>query len=227
LKACADKRWIELGKQIHNLIEQNEKIDLIFKNCLISMYGKCGYLDQALKIFNSIKVSERDIKTWTIMISAYGENGKGKEALKLFCELQEKGIVPDNKTISCILKACCQSGLIEDAAEILFFMETKFGFKPSEYHYNFLLTACANNGFFSLGTQVHNYIIEKNSPQSLILKNNLINMYAKCGILQEAIKIFNNINISERDIITWTNMILAYGEAGKGKEALELFLKIQ
>jgi len=107
LKACTDKRWIELGKRIHSQIEQNGKMDLITKNCLINMYGNCGYLEQAIKIFNNIRISERDIITWTAMMLAFGKCRKGKEASALFIQMQKEGLKPNNQTITCILKACC------------------------------------------------------------------------------------------------------------------------
>jgi pentatricopeptide repeat protein len=227
LKTCTDKGWIELGKRIHNLIEQNGNMDLILKNCLINMYGKYGYLDKAIEVFNNTKVCERSIITRTTMISAYGEHGKGKEASILYKEMQKEGVKPNDQTITCISKACCESGLIDNAAEILFLMEKKLDIKPSEYQYNCMLTACADNGLLSLGKKVHKHIIENNYPQSIILRNNLINMYGKCGDLEEAIKIFKNIKISERDIITWNAMILTYGQHGRGEEALELFEQMQ
>jgi len=117
--------------------------------------------------------------------------------------------------------------LIDDAAALLFSMEDKLGIKPNEYHYNCSLSVCAENGRLSLGKKIHQHIIENNYPQSIILKNNLINMYGKCGSPEEAIEIFSNIKISERDIVTWNTMILTYGEHGKGKEALGLFTQMQ
>jgi pentatricopeptide repeat protein len=227
LKTCVNKGWIKLGKQIHILVEQNGKMDLILKNCLINMYGKWGFLEEAIKIFNSIKVSERSIITWTTMILAYGEHRKGKEALILFEEMQREGMKPDSQTVACILKACCESGLIENAAEIFFSMEKKLGIKPNEYHYNCLLTACAENETVYLGKKIHNHIIQNNYPQNIVLKTNLINMYGKCGCLEEALTIFNNIKVSERNIITWTSIILAHGENGKGRDALRLYEEMQ
>jgi pentatricopeptide repeat protein len=227
LKTCTHKGWIELGKCIHNYIEQNRKLDLILKNCLINMYRKCGHLEEAIKIFNNIKISERDVIIRNTMILAYGEHGKGREAPILYEEMQKGRVKPNNQTVTCILKACCESNLIDNAAEMLFSMEKRLGIKPDGYHYNCLLTACAGNRLLLLGIQIHNHIIENNYPQSIILKTTLINMYGKCGNLEEALKIFNDIQASERNIITWNSMISAYGEHGKGREAPMLYEGMQ
>jgi hypothetical protein len=48
------------------------------------MYGKCGYLEEAIELFNSINIYDINTTTWSTMILAYGENGRGKEAPELF-----------------------------------------------------------------------------------------------------------------------------------------------
>jgi pentatricopeptide repeat protein len=227
LTICANKKWLELGKQVHNHIEKHGEINGILKSCLINMYGKCACLNEAVKIFDNIKASERDIITWNIMISAYGEHGRGREALRLYEQMQREGVKPNNQTVACIFKACCESGLTDNAAEILVSMQSKLGIKPNEYHYNCMLKACADKGLSELGKRIHTYIIENNHSLSIILKNNLINMYGKCGCLEEAFTIFNSIKLSDRDIITWNTMISVYGQNGKGKEALKLFEQMQ
>ncbi len=126
-----------------------------------------------------------------------------------------------------ILKACCESNLINNAAEKFFSMEYKLGIKPNEYHYNCMLTACADKELLALGKKIHKHIIDTKQLESSVLKSNIINMYGKCGCLEEAMKIFNSIKVSERNIITWSTMISVYGQNGKGKEALELFEQIQ
>ncbi|KAG8390366.1 hypothetical protein BUALT_Bualt01G0076000 [Buddleja alternifolia] len=60
---------------------------------------------------------------------------------------------------------------------------------------------------------------------NLSVENALIDMYAKCGCLQEARKVFDEMQI--RDVVLWTSMMSAYGRSGKGHEAIELFSKMQ
>jgi hypothetical protein len=105
---------------IQKRIEQKGNMDIILKNWLINMYGKCGYSEEAIKIF--IKESERNVIILTTVILAYGE---GKEASELFWEMKEKGIKPTDKIVTCVLKVCCESNLIDNGAEILFSMEKK------------------------------------------------------------------------------------------------------
>jgi hypothetical protein len=81
LTYCVNKEWIELGKKIHGYLLRKEEINIILKNCLIIMYGKCGCLDQSIKVFNSIEECEKHIDSLTAMISIYGEHSKREEII--------------------------------------------------------------------------------------------------------------------------------------------------
>jgi pentatricopeptide repeat protein len=167
-KKRREKDVLEVRNILQKHIEENVNMDITLKNCLIHMYGKYKYLKEALAIFNRTKMSETNVITWTTMISAYGEHGKGKEALELYIQMQKEGVKPDNQTVTCVLKACCESNLMDNAAEVLFSMEKNLGLKPDEYHYNCLFAACADKGLILLGEKIHNYIIENNVPKNII-----------------------------------------------------------
>ena len=51
-------------------------------SALISMYSKCGSVQEASKIFNGMKIN--DIISWTTMINGYAEHGYSQEAINLF-----------------------------------------------------------------------------------------------------------------------------------------------
>ena len=67
------------------------------------MYSKCGHLDASVKIFNEIV--ERDVFSWTIMITGYAFHGKGKHALQLFSDMVESGVAPNEVTFLSALSA--------------------------------------------------------------------------------------------------------------------------
>lgn len=71
---------------------------------------------------------------WTAMIHAHGMHGQGKEALKLFKAMQQRNIKPTTITITCILNACSQSGLVEQAWKIYNSMEQQYGIIPTNQH---------------------------------------------------------------------------------------------
>jgi len=84
------------GKQIHQMMKMNNiKPSLNSNSALIKMYGKCRLLDEAKTIFETI---QPHLITHTAMMNAYTKNGHWKEALKLFHQLQENGLTPDETT---------------------------------------------------------------------------------------------------------------------------------
>ncbi|KAF2615495.1 hypothetical protein F2Q70_00013474 [Brassica cretica] len=56
------------------------------------------------------------------------------------------------------------------------------------------------------------------------MNNTLLNMYAKCGSLEEARKVFDKM--LQRDFVTWTTLISGYSQHGRPKKALELFQRM-
>jgi pentatricopeptide repeat protein len=55
--------------------------------------------------------------------------------------------------------------------------------------------------------------------------NSLVNMYAKCGHMEEALRVFNKM--PSHDVVSWTAMILGHVKSGQGQKALELFQQMQ
>jgi pentatricopeptide repeat protein len=50
-------------------------------------------------------------------------------------------------------------------------------------------------------------------------------MYAKCGSMQDAWRVFNKM--PSQDVATWTAMIFGHVKCGQGQKALELFQRMQ
>jgi pentatricopeptide repeat protein len=72
-----------------------------------------------------------------------------------------------------------------------------------------------------IGRQIHAHIFSSQTKLDIKLQSSLLNIYSKCGSIDEARSIFDNMQ--SKDIITWSAMIQGYGQNGSGKEALNLF----
>jgi len=55
--------------------------------------------------------------------------------------------------------------------------------------------------------------------------SSLVNFYAKCGRMEEALKVFEGM--SKRDLISWTTMITGFVSVGKPAEAIEMYRKMR
>ncbi|MCO5613708.1 hypothetical protein L7F22_067986 [Adiantum nelumboides] len=112
LKACAYKKKFEEGKAIHQFMAQSGiLIDLTLKNSLMNMYAKCGSMQDAQKIFDSLP--NPDISSWGTIIDGYADHNYGSLALRAFECMQQQGVMPNDVTVVSSLKACIKDGSIE------------------------------------------------------------------------------------------------------------------
>ena len=100
-----------------------------------------------------------------------------------------------------------------------------YGIEPDYFTVASILPAFGDLSGIFLGRQIHEYIERKKLLPNLSLENALIDMYAKCGCLQEAKTVFDQMKF--RDIVSWTSMISAYGMSGQGYSAVALFSEMQ
>ncbi|XP_057958898.1 pentatricopeptide repeat-containing protein At4g18520, chloroplastic [Malania oleifera] len=105
LKACAKLEDILQGKSIHSSVNKTAASSNVFVgSALISMYGKCGYVSEAIQVFDHML--ERDVVTWNAMISGYIRNGLFQEALRLIYQMQAEGFKVEDYILSTVLAAC-------------------------------------------------------------------------------------------------------------------------
>ncbi|XP_042516915.1 pentatricopeptide repeat-containing protein At2g03880, mitochondrial [Macadamia integrifolia] len=133
LRACTSLALAELGRQVHAHIMKFER-DLILNNALLDMYCKCGSLEDANSTFN--RMTEKDVISWSTMISGLAQNGHSREALDIFEFLMKaSGPKPNYITMVGVLFACSHAGLEEDGWHYFRSMNTTFGIKPGKEHY--------------------------------------------------------------------------------------------
>jgi len=134
LPACAGLALLQQGKEIHNYIVRSSVGNSVSVwNALIDMYAKCGCINNARRVFD--KMPERDIVSWTAMITGYGVHGHGKDALALFSQMQQTGIKPNRITFTCVLSACSHAGLVDEGLDYFYCMSRDHQMKPSMEQY--------------------------------------------------------------------------------------------
>ncbi|CAK7328807.1 unnamed protein product [Dovyalis caffra] len=107
--------------------------------------------------------------------------------------------------------------------EALSFFYSTPQLNQSQQTYATLLHACARHGYLKQGQYLHQHMISQNpnNPQDLFLTNHLINMYAKCGDLDFARRLFDEMN--NRNVVSWTALISGYAQQGRSHECFSLF----
>jgi pentatricopeptide repeat protein len=95
------------------------------------------------------------------------------------------------------------------------------GISVNKFTFLQVINACASLRALGNGRLVHEQLVQSGWESDVFLGSSLINMYAKCGSIEDAHRVFNKI--PAQDLITRTAMILGHVKCGQGQKALELF----
>ncbi|XP_047075846.1 pentatricopeptide repeat-containing protein At4g21065-like [Lolium rigidum] len=146
--ACAGLGSLEHAKWLHGYVEKaGLKNRVIVTNALMDMYGKCGGLESARALFNLMH--EKDLHSWTTIISGLASHGHGKEAVALFFSMREAGVLPDSTTFVVVLSACSHAGLVDEGVCIFSSMESDYKITPDIKHYGCMVDLFSRAGLLS------------------------------------------------------------------------------
>ncbi|CAK9141940.1 unnamed protein product [Ilex paraguariensis] len=146
IQVCSKLSSLLMGEIIHGYITRIGMLQYIFvQNSLIDMYAKSGRINFAAKIFEEME--ERDLGSWNSMIAAYGINGNGSSALRIFAELKKSGIYePNGITFTNVLCACAHAGLVHEGLEIFNCMGKVYGVEPNMEHFACVVDLLGRSG---------------------------------------------------------------------------------
>ncbi|XP_043709347.1 pentatricopeptide repeat-containing protein At3g05340-like [Telopea speciosissima] len=289
LSACDKTDLLSVIKLIHCLVFLNGyEQEIPVANALITSYFKCGCDISGRRVFD--EVSERNIITWTAVISGLAQRHFYEESFNFFLKMRSGSVVPNSLTYSSLLLACSglralkegrqvhglvlksgfqsdlciesalmdiyskcnsvedacqifeaaeeldevsmtvilvglvQNGLEEEAVQFFVKMVT-MGIEIDPNMVSAILGVFGMDTSMALGQQIHSLVIKKNFGVNAFVSNGLINMYSKCGNLEESVKVFHQM--VHRNSVSWNSMIAAFARHGRGFEALQLYEKMQ
>ncbi|GAB4856111.1 hypothetical protein Ancab_024751 [Ancistrocladus abbreviatus] len=167
LSACGCLLHIRVGISIHSyIIVAGIEVDVALGSALIDMYSKCGKIDKALQMFNSL--GEKNLQCWTIMITGLADHGRGKDAITLFARMKQIGIKPDSMSYSAILSACSHLGIVHEGQKFFREISQVYGIKPTMQHYGCLVDMLGRAGMVKDAYEVIRSMPMK--PNSVILR---------------------------------------------------------
>eukprot|EP01018_Ginkgo_biloba_P025680 Gb_11081 [translate_table: standard] len=218
LSACASLEALDLGKQVHtHIIKFGLESNVFVGSALVDMYSKCRGVDDARQVFD--KMSVRDVHVWTAMISGYARCGNMEYARQLFDKIHERNVVTWNAMIS----SYTQHGHGEQALKLFSVMQNA-GVKQDHCTFPCVLSACANLAALEHGKQIHAHVIKIGFESCVSLENALITMYFKCGTVDDANQVFEEM--AEPNVVSFNAMISGFAQHGRGKDSLQFFEQI-
>lgn len=218
LKACAALKSYPLGESIHGYsLKLGFVADIFVGNSLMSTYSGYGNMEAARKVFD--EMPSLSSVSWTIMISGYAKACCVETARFFFDEAPEK----DRGIWGAMISGYVQNNCFKEGLYLFRLMQmmTDNIIVPDESLLVSVLPACAHMGALNVGIWIHRYWNQTGLPLSTRLSTSLLDMYAKCGHLESAKRLFNSI--SERDTICYNAMISGLAMHGEAENALELF----
>ncbi|XP_024047089.1 pentatricopeptide repeat-containing protein At2g34400, partial [Citrus clementina] len=104
VSACTSLINVRAGEPIHSYAVVNGlELDVALGTALVEMCSKCGHVEKAFKVFNLMR--EKNLQSWTIMISGLADNGRGNDAISLFAKMIQTVLKSDSISFSAILSS--------------------------------------------------------------------------------------------------------------------------
>lgn len=220
LRACGIGSDLDVGRQIQGqAIKFQFGLNRHVNLRLTEFYCKCGEFQEARKVFG--EMPEKDVVAATILITCYADCRLIECARAVF-----DGVVEEKDTVcwTAMIDAYVRNKKMNDALELFRRMQRE-NISPNEVTIVCVLSACSQLGALELGRWVHSYYIGRRIVrQNAHVGPTLIDMYSKCGSLEEAKAIFNAM--PNKDVVAYNSMIAGLALHGKTHEAVELFTKL-
>lgn len=147
LSACASIGALDLGKSIDECaLQSGMRNDIYVATALIDMYAKCGDVDRAFQVFESMP--KKNEVTWNAMISALAFHGRPLEAISLFESMlrNDSAASPDDVTFIGVLSACVHAGLVDEGYRLFGLMSSCFALVPKIEHYSCMVDLLSRAG---------------------------------------------------------------------------------
>ncbi|KAG8382435.1 hypothetical protein BUALT_Bualt05G0077000 [Buddleja alternifolia] len=252
LCACGHIGLVQVGKSVHSkIVKYGAESSVFVSNCLIDMYGKCGYATEAMQVFQCM--IEKDVISWNSVIAANARNGKLEQAFRILNQMPD----PDTISYNELIDGIARFGFIEDAIAVLSKMPN-----PNSSSWNSIITGYANRGkgrgrealgFFhkmhlngvhmdeftfssilsgiaslsaiTWGSLIHCCVLKSGLDGHVVVGSALIDMYFKCGHIVKAERLFQSL--PEKNVVTWNSVISGYAHNGNSKKVIELFEQLK
>ncbi|CAL9084477.1 unnamed protein product, partial [Musa textilis] len=142
-------------------------------------------------------------------------------ARQVFEESSERDVVSWNSLIA----GYVHCGLHHEALKMFLRMLRSSFLGPDDATLVVILSACSRLGALDFGRWVHSIVGSSTHGCRLSVANSLIDMYAKCGAIDRAVEVFDDM--TERDTVSWNSLILGLATHGRAAEAISLFERMR
>ncbi|OMO77537.1 hypothetical protein COLO4_25105 [Corchorus olitorius] len=167
---------------------------------------------------------DSDVFVCNAVVGMYARCGGLDEARQMFDEMCDRGIC-DVVSWNSIVAAYMQGRDARTALDLFRKMTSDWEIHPDVVSLVNVLPACASLTASLHGRQLHGFALRSGSFEDVFVGNALVDMYAKCGMMDEANKVFERMKV--KDVVSWNAMVTGYSQIGRFEEALGLVKKMK
>ncbi|MBA0819719.1 hypothetical protein Gohar_019630 [Gossypium harknessii] len=223
LSAVAGEGLSCLGRQIQAVCQKEGYLKVVFVgNALISMYSKCGKMDDARCIFDDMVF--QDSVSWNSLIAGYSDNGFVSLALKMFSDMRGHNVEVNCYTLASILEVASDLNSLHLAVQIHSYM-IKCGFMSDDYVVSCLIATYGKCGSCNESRRVFSDVDKTSVMHLNAVLNTLVN--ADCHV--DSLDLFRNTVDSKLEVDSKTFSVVLKAcsamtdlEQGRGIHSLAL-----
>ncbi|XP_058223481.1 putative pentatricopeptide repeat-containing protein At5g47460 [Rhododendron vialii] len=250
LSVCGQLSLLQLGKLIHSkVVKVGVECSVIIANCLIDMYGKCGSVQEAIWVFDEI--DDKDIISWNSAIAASARNRKLEQAVRFLHQMP----IPDTISYNEVINGFAQFGNIDAAIHILsrmpnsnssswnaiitgyvnrnqarealaFFSSMHSNdIEMDQFTFSIILSGIASLSSLTWGVLIHCCTIKCGLDASIVVGSALIDMYFKCGQVEDAEQFFESL--PRKNLVTWNALVSGFAHNGDSAKVIELYEQLK
>lgn len=178
------------GREIHCLATKSGLFSFVsVRNSLLTMYAKCGQMQDAVQLFESS--NGLNSITWSAMITGHAQNGNPEEALSLFSRMHSSGFRPSEFTFVGSLNACSDETALAKGRQVHAYL-LKLGFESQMYTKSALVDMYAKSGNLDDARRGFDQIQEPD----VVLWTTMIGGYAQNGENDEALSLYRRMELT-------------------------------
>lgn len=154
------------------------------------------------------------------LIATYAGIGDIVSARKVFDKLSQRGIHAWNAMIIAYSRQYCPSEVVS-----LYHQMILDRVRPDSSTFTVALKACASTLDLKTGEEIWSKAVNCGYEYDVFVGSSVLNLYAKCGKMDEAVVVFNKM--PRRDLVCWTTMVTGFVQSGRPMEAVDMYKRMQ
>ncbi|KAF7045047.1 hypothetical protein CFC21_054194 [Triticum aestivum] len=189
LAACAAAGALRAGEQLHSLaVRAGLAGDAWVGSCLVELYARCGSTRAAEAVL--ARMESPDVVAYTSLVSAFCRSGEFKRAAEALSQMMERGVEPNEHTVTSILAAACCPLVL--GVQIHGYMIKAMGSSQSVYAWSALIDFYSRNGELDMAKTVFDSLQCKN----VVTWCTMMQLHIRDGRPEDALQLFDEM-ISE------------------------------